>query len=347
MNKKKILAVFICVALLMVTLAGCGGGSTTNTGGNEAKTYNLRLAGQNPADFTDMVLMNEAAEEIKALTNGAVNITVYPANQLGDYVAVYEEIMQGTIDMACVTLSSHINPLSDMTFIPYLITNYDEAKVVWTKGSSFFSEYDAIQKQAGVKLLGVMPGGLMGIGTAKPIDVNRVFDFSIRKDDVLLRLPPLGILQIMADTMQFRTSTLPFADLIPALQTGIVDGWIGGGPELNYTATRDVIKYYYDLKYMDDTLSMIVNLKTFESMPAEFQKIIADVFEKKALEAIDAQAEKDLHFLKAMEDYGITVVIPTQDQRDKMAAYMRANGWPKLYDLFGKELLDKLISDVM
>jgi TRAP-type C4-dicarboxylate transport system substrate-binding protein len=294
-----------------------------------------------------MILMVEAADEIRARTDGNVNITVYPASQLGDYQPVYEEVMQGSIDMACITTPTHVNPLAAMTYIPFLISDYDEAKEVWTEGSNFYTEFDKIQREAGVKFLGLMPGGLMGIGTAKEINPNTVFDFSVRKDDVLLRLPPLNILQIMADAMQFRTSTIPYADLIPALQTGIVDGWIGGGPELNYSATRDVIKYYYDVKYMDDSFVMLINYDVFNSMPTEYQNVITEVFKQKSIEGIDAQAEKDLNFLAQLEAYGIEVVIPTDAQRDAMAGYMRENCWPGLYDLFGEDLMTRLIADVL
>jgi TRAP-type C4-dicarboxylate transport system substrate-binding protein len=151
----------------------------------------------------------------------------------------------------------------------------------------------------------------------------------------------------MADAMQFRTSTIPYADLIPALQTGIVDGWIGGGPELNYNATRDVINYYYDVKYMDDSFVMLINNDLFESMPAEYQDIITEVFKQKSLDGIDAQAQKDLDFLAQLEAYGIEVVVPTNAQRDAMADYMRENCWPGLYILFGEDLMERLISDVL
>jgi len=291
--------------------------------------------------------MAEAVKEISERTNGGVNIEFYPANQLGDYIVVYEEVMQGTIDMACITATSHVDQRVNMIYIPYLITNFDEAKKVWTEGSYFFAQFNKVQNDAGVKLLGLHPGGLMGIGAAKPINVATAFDFSVPKNDILLRLPPLEILQITADTMQFRTTSIPYADLFPALQTGIVDGWIGGGPELNYTGFRDAIKYYYDYKYIDDTFGMFMNLKLFNSMPAEYQAVITDVFKAKSIEAIDAQQAKDDQFLKDLAAYGIEVIIPTQAQRNEMAAYMREHGWPKLEDMFGADVMAALIDDVL
>lgn len=44
--------------------------------------------------------------------------------------------------------------------------------------------------------------------------------------------------------MGFSETTISYADLYTALQTGVVDGWTGGMPQLNYTDFKDVINHY-------------------------------------------------------------------------------------------------------
>lgn len=335
----------ICITLVAIVISGCSSNKVEDSASTTGDvTYKLRLAGQHVANFPDTLSLERAAEKIAEKTDGHVQIKVYPANQLGDYIQVYEEVMKGTIDMACITAPSQWDPMAEIGYIPYLVTNYDEGKVVWTEGSYFYNLFDEIQAKAGVKLLAFFPDGFMGVGAAK-FNTDKCFDFSMKKD-TLLRIPALDSLKIMAETMGFRTTTLPYADLFPALQTGITDGWIGGGPQLNYDSFRDAIKYYIDYNYMNDLVSVFINKKLYDSMPQEYQDVISSVFKEESLALMDQRASLDEQALNDLESYGIKVVIPTQEERDAMASYMRENAWPKLEEKFGKEVMENLKADV-
>ena len=48
--------------------------------------------------------MKEVAKEVSAKSNGRIDIKIFPANQLGDYTLVYEELIRGTIDMALISV---------------------------------------------------------------------------------------------------------------------------------------------------------------------------------------------------------------------------------------------------
>jgi TRAP-type C4-dicarboxylate transport system substrate-binding protein len=68
------------------------------------KTYNFKIAAQESEEHNDVKSLKRAAEAIAEQTDGHINITIYPSNQLGDYTQVYDEVMAGTIDMACITI---------------------------------------------------------------------------------------------------------------------------------------------------------------------------------------------------------------------------------------------------
>ena len=72
----------------------------------EAAPVVLKFAGQNPPEHFATVSMNEIAKEVAQKTNNRVQIKVFPANQLGDYSLVYEELIRGTVEMACISFPS-------------------------------------------------------------------------------------------------------------------------------------------------------------------------------------------------------------------------------------------------
>ena len=57
-----------------------------------------------------------------------IKITVYPANQLGDYTQCYEEIMKGSIDTGALSIPNQYDPLLEIPYLPMLAGTYDEAK---------------------------------------------------------------------------------------------------------------------------------------------------------------------------------------------------------------------------
>lgn len=357
MKKSKFLFVAVCIMVLVgAMLTGCGGngGTTTPTdnggGGDDAQpgqVFNMRLSSQNPVEFADSVMMAWAVQEIYDRTDGAVNITHFPAGVLGDYIPILEEVIMGTVDIIVGTAPTTVDSRMAMLYIPYLITSYEEGKRLWTQGSNFFDIFSGIAHDNNLELLAILPGGLMGIGTGQPLNPATKWDFDQESAELRLRLPPLWILQSLADGMQFtNTHAIPFADLYPALMTGVVDGWLGGGPELNYTGFRDAISYFYDFRYMDDSFVVFINRDIYNNLPAAYRTVIADVMEEASLRMMDEQTERSAFFIQELRDYGITVFEPTNAEREAMREAAIRRIWPGLYEEFGEATMQLLHADV-
>ena len=340
MKAKRVLLVMLSIVMIF-TLVACGGGSGESEG-DQNPTYDLKLNAQYAADYPDTISLERAAT-IAEKTNGAVNIKIYPSGPMGDYTQVYEEVMKGTIDMASITIPSQFDERLEISIIPYLTTNYDEAKRVFSKGSFFYDTFAEINGDLGVQLLNIYMDGYMGIGAAK-LDPATVMDPTVKKD-TLLRCPPLDLYVATAEGMGFRTTTIAYADLYPALQTGVADGWIGGAALINYTGFRDVIKYYVDNKYIHEVVGTIINKELFEGMPEEYQKIIQETFAEEAILIAEEREATDEKAMADLEAAGVNVIVPTQEEMDNMAGYFRENLWPKFEEKFGKDIMDGLKAD--
>src|SRR3546814_18465966 len=77
------------------------------------------------------------------------------------------------------------------------------------------------------------------------------------------------------------------------MQTGIVDGVIGGTAENQYESFKDVTKMWIQYNDHFEPFYLIASKATFGSLPAEDQKIIADVAQEMTLASMDAMPERD------------------------------------------------------
>ena len=310
--------------------------------------WNLVLSSQHQIDFPNSILMTWAAQEIRARTNGAINIEHAHADAIGYWIEVWDDVTQGTIDMAIVVPPLAADARFAMLYIPYLITSYEDGKNVWIYGSNFFEILADVMEDNGAELLGIIPGGLMGIGTTMPLNPATVWNFNQPTRELRIRIPSFWTLQTMADVMQLQTVEIPFDRVYASFQIGAIDGWIGGSPELNYLLTRNVLSYYYDFRYMDDSFAIVMNRNVYNSIPENYRAIIFEVMQEASIRVIEMQAERSAYYLQRMRNYGITVFQPTAAQRRQMQDDMIKRGWPQFMDEVGFErnMIDRILQDI-
>lgn len=333
---KKVISLLCMVALVFTFCVGCGGSEA----GSE-ETYDLKLAMSYPTDHADTQAAQRAADTIKEKTNGKVNITIYPSSQLGDYQQVYEEVMMGTIDMACITLSTTYDSRLEMLTVPYLVSNYEEAVEKFSSGSHYYDLLDGVLADAGVDPLCIFIDGFMGIGATKKIE--NATDYTVAHKE-LLRVPAMDSYIWTAKAMGYNTTTIPYSDLYSALQTGVADGWIGGSAYVNKTSFGDVLQYYVDNKYILELVVGVINSNTFSSMPQEYQDIINEAFQAEAVTVANDRQKLDDQAMKDMEASGITVEVPSDEEIQKVAQHFKETVWPKYKDILGDELYNDLLA---
>lgn len=302
-----------------------------------APEMTLRFANQVPVEHTCTKLMHQVAEEVKEKTNGRIEITVYPANQLGDYTLVYEELIRGTIDMAAISIPSQFDPRLELTYINCFVRNFEDARKVFSPDGWLFKKMNELSGALGVKILGFQVEGFIGIGSTKP--AKEPLNPEVDKN-VLVRIPNMDVYKLGAEAMGFRTVTVPWAEVYTALQTGVADGVDGKTPTAAYTMLKDVLKYWYDLNYSVENFNYMISQKTWDKLSEGDQKIIADAIAKVTNMSIDlAQQDQEKH-LQLMRDAGIEVHTYSAEELEPI--FVKVVGtWDKLADKFSKELIDE------
>ncbi|MCI5499485.1 MAG: TRAP transporter substrate-binding protein DctP [Clostridiales bacterium] len=346
---RKIISLMLVCAMAAVLLAGCGGEPSTSSGqegeSTEGKTYELRLATLYPAEHELTVSAQAACDKIEQETNGAVKIQIYPSDQLGDYTSVYEEVMKGTIDMTINTMVTTYDPTLEMLTIPYLASSYEEAKEIYCNPDSYFFQTVRERQEAlNIETLGIYISGAMGVGAAKHLD--NVMDPTASKS-ALIRCPSMDSYLWTAEGFGFNTVTIAYSELYTALQTGVCDGWVGGGAYVNYVSFRDVLDYFCDARYIYENIVCIMNKDLFDGMPAEYQEIIQKAFTESTYSFTDQMEALDNKAMEDMAAMGIEIYSPTEEEYETMRAYFKENVWPKYENTLDASVYQALITNGM
>lgn len=325
---------FMYVLLTLLTL------SLFITSAASART--LKFAGHYPEDHPSTKLIRQAAAEVEKQTEGRVKVKVFPADQLGDYTLLFQDIMRGSVDMGQVNLPSEYDIRLEAHSIPYIVKGYSDIPKVFSYNSNFSQTFKKILSEKDIEFFGFNVIGLIGVGSKKePVDpFNPSSDKSI-----LLRVPPMKVYQLTAKSINYRTTTVNWADIYSAMQTGVVDGWIGGTPDVNYLTFKDVQNYYVAYNNFVECNAFIMGKGIYESL-GDDGPIVRDIFKATAEASFEAAQKQDDHYIGKMEEYGLKIIRPTPEQAQQLSDSIHNEVWPKLYDLYGKEIFDSILADL-
>lgn len=304
-----------------------------------AKAKTFKVAGISAPEYRGSKSLYKIKEAVDAGTEGRIELDIFPANQLGDYTQVFEEIRRGSIEMGLIFLPSQFDVMLEIGSLPFLASTGEGMKKQLSPGSYVYEIIENSLDKLGVKLLRLYGDGFVGVGTAKkPANAT---DPSADKD-TLIRVAPLAVYKETAEDMGFRTTNIPYADTYSAIQTGVCDGWIGGSSQINYLSFRDVIKYYTPYNCLFDQTAYLINKKLWEGMSEADRKILVDAVNVEADKSFADSMSEDLEFQKKLQESGVEIIELSDADRTALAEHIRSTTWPKLADTYGAETIKKI-----
>ena len=334
MMKKKL---FICMVLGIIFV-----GFAMNNSAEAART--LRLASLYPADFYVTQGYYRMAERIKAETNGEIEIQIFPANQLGSYEQAFEEVIRGTIDMAGNYPTTRFNRRFEIGSFPGLVKNFDEFRKMVSMDSPFSKLVKNVYEEAGCTYVGSFTAELMGAQIAKGKDIAE--PFVARNKQRTVRVVAVASYRDFYREMGYQITFVPYAEIFSSLQTGVIDGDVGSGPETVYLTNRDVVGSFIQYNNIAATNDLVINTKLWESFDDKTRDIIERAFEAEQDNVYRDARDSHDKYIEEMKTFGIKVVDPTPEESDYMAELAYEKIWPKYYDMFEKEVLDEIVEYV-
>lgn len=341
-NLKRFAALFLALSMLFV-LSACGGGNTGSSGSQTSapsgsgdsgssnsgsgETITLKMANQHPSDSIGNQLDQEMCQRIEEATDGRIKIELYSDSALGDYTNVFDELMVGSIDMAHISPVETYDSRVSATMLPYLAFSYDDLLKVYAEDGFLFSELNDALNNLGIHLSGIFCEGFNGIGT-----MQEVTDAALPKAEkgVIIRSPMMDVYSLCFQDMGFRVSSMPYSDTYTAMQTGVVSGLGGGTAQINYMTFRDLIKAFYDYRYIQEATMILFSQKTWDTISAEDQEAISAVIKETCEKAVTMAETANDEYMDKMEAEGIKVVKFSDEELSNFANSCRDNVWPQL-----------------
>lgn len=334
--KKKIL-----VLATLFLLIGCSNEKAESTI-DGVSVKKLKVSAMHPKEHPQTQAVYDFADIVNKESGGTLEFDIFPANQLGDYTSVYEEVMKGTIDMALLSVPSSRDSNLEILGFPHLVDSYDQAKKMYSKEGYVHQLVEGILNDHGIELLGLRALGFGGIGSTKEITDHKTPG---SKKDTVVRVPQMNSHREYAKAMGFNTVSIPYAEIFSSLQTKAIDGVVGSPPSSNYQNFRDVLKYYYQYNNSFEASSLIINQKFWESLSDKEQEILKRNGATFTVEGIEEAEKNDREYMDKLKEAGVEVIEYTPEEVKVIADYVREHAWPLIKEV-EKEHLDNAIKDM-
>lgn len=300
-SRRSFLAAGMAVAAAGV-LGACGGSS--NTAGSTAsgeQVFNLKLSHGLAEDHAVHIQLTSFAEEVKAASNGSINIEVVPNGTLGSEADNISQIQAGALDMAKVSASTLGNFKAEWNAmsVPYVFN--DQEHYYNVMDGEVAQELYAVTEADGVMGLTWLDSGSRSFYTKQtpirtPADLKGL---KIRTMDSQMAIDMMTCLGGSATVMGY-------SDIYTGMQQGVIDG-----AENNVTALRDhgdVTKYYCFDEHTRIPDIVVISTKVWNSMSAEQQQIMKDCAAKATEEYKTAWKEFEDEVLAAAEEKGVELI---------------------------------------
>jgi TRAP-type mannitol/chloroaromatic compound transport system substrate-binding protein len=292
------------IVFVSATLMACGPEeSTQSTADTQSqKTYRWKMVTTWPPGFP--VLQEGAerfAENVKAMSNGRLNIKVYAGGELIPALQTFDAVSQGTVEMGHGSAYYWAGKVPEAQFfstVPFGMTArgmnawlYDGGGLeLWKKTYEPFHVVPFPLGNTGVQM-----GGWFNK------EINSLDDIKGLK----MRIPGLGG-KVFAKAGG-NPVLLAGSEVYTALERNTIDAteWIGPFHDQRLGLYRAAEHYYYPGWHEPGTvLELTVNKRAYDSLPADLQAIVANA----------AQAE-NVRMLSEMEQKNLTALTELQ-QRD-------------------------------
>ncbi len=256
-----------------------------------------------PSDFH--AKMNKAfAEDITKATGGRLEITHFAAGELpyksGD---VLKAVATNQIQMGQVGagLAAGDAPEIDVFSVPFLCTSYAGfAKAVDAIGDI---PDEVLKEKFGVRVLMNWPIPGQNIWSASKIET--IADL---RDKKIRTWNPLQV--EMLKILGGNPTSLDPAEVVPALQRGVVDGAITSALSANDWKAYDIVKFGFMLNFTMAHQITLVNSDALDGLPEDLRKIVSDKVAEWTPRYFEGSEEANEAALKNMQANGVTLTDP-------------------------------------
>ena len=283
-------------AALLLALCHTAGAATT-----------LKIATIAPDGTSWMQALRKGAEEIDQRTKGEVKFRFFPGGVMGNDKSVLRKARIGQLQGGVIVSGGLAEAYPDVALynIPFIFHNYQEVDAVRPRLDPVLQKG---LEEHGFVSFGFSEGGFAYLMSNQP--VRSLDDLKGRKvwvpeDDRISR--------IAIESVGVAPIPLPLTDVLPSLQTGLIDTIAGSPVGVIALQWQPQVKYLVDEPLVYLYATMAIDRKAFERISPTDQTVVREVMSD-VFHRLDQQNRKDdAAAREALKKQGIKFVTPTPD----------------------------------
>lgn len=283
---------------------------------DSAKKYTMGFYCIAPPFAPAVAIMEQMGKELEKETDGAVNVKLFSAGQIGNEAAGLNSLKLGVVQTAAITglAISTIEPLANALMMPFVFKNYEDVeKFTQSKTLAIISE--SLEKN-GMKLMGVGSYGFFNILSIKK-NIGAIDDLK----GVKIRVYPAPTLVDLYKGLGASPTPIAFPEIYTGLQQGVIEA-TDGTMDSSYTSKQyEVAKFLTRTDHIHGWFLYIANKDWLEKLPDDIKTSVINNFAKYcAIERQDQQKYEN----KILETYTTAGLKITRLNDQERAAFIKA-----------------------
>lgn len=289
----------------------------------------IKLATSAPAGSPWHLQLKEVANQWSTASGGHVQLKIFPGGTLGNEGDMVRKMRIGQIQAAALsTVGLHdIAPEPQALDLPLLVKNNEERDYLLTKMAPKLEE--AMAKK-GYVVLAWSDIGFTHFFSTQP----RPTLAAMREGHLFVWDGDPASREAWSAGKFDKLKVLSATDIVPSLQTGIIDTVV-------YTKTLafslhmfQKAKYMMDLPYSTLTGATVIDKKVWDRIPAELQPKLKQIFNELGKQSTDTARKLENDALAEMKKHGLQIVHVTDEPE-----------WYKLLDSIRNVIRGKVVPE--
>lgn len=293
----------LAISMIALLLSACGSETASNTNAKTASTdqiYNWKMVTTWPPGFP---VLQEGAERfaknIKAMSNGRLNIKVYAGGELIPALQTFDAVSQGTVEMGHGSAYYWAGKVPEAQFfstVPFGMTA--RGMNAWLYQGGGLALWREVYKP-----FHVVPFPLGNTGVQMGGWFNKEINSLADIKGLKMRIPGLGG-KVFAKAGG-NPILLAGSEVYTSLERNTIDAteWIGPFHDQRLGLYRAAKHYYYPGWHEPGSvLELSINERAWNSLPADLQAIISNAAMAENVQMLSEMEEKNLSALQELKN---------------------------------------------
>jgi TRAP-type C4-dicarboxylate transport system substrate-binding protein len=281
----------------------------------------------------------EVSQKWKELSNGTVTVSIYAGGVAGDETDMLRKIRIGQLHataLTSITLKDIIPDIEAITFPMFIRTDGELDYVMEKLGP----EFEAGLAEKGFKVLTWSTTGWAHFFTKEPVirpeDMKKRKLFMWGSDTTYMEL---------LKSSGFNPVALAITDLLPSLQTGLVDAFAAPPAAALAFQWFALAPHMTDLRWQPLPGTTVVSMKKWNEIPRNLRPKLEEAARTAGARLQKRSRELEQEAIVAMKNHGLTVHPVPPEAEEEWSALVRERAYPVFVGpRFSKAMFDKVSS---